>query len=289
MCDTAIKPLAKALATPATQLFLSKAKRTHDALRARTANRKGLTRWRPDLQTFYRSRFEAATAHLAPEHALHLMTLCFAYKTRAGVLAFLDSVGEGVGPVWAELLRGVVLESGWDVLRHEGVEEEDDDDDDDNDEDATSSPGTAEGFEIPTLGIAFPKQSFLAWAMHVPVAHLTIEEVLRWPAACGLGLSREVKGEVCGRLAGGWCAGGEERGVRDFFAALCVGRSGLAWCEKPREGYGMLDVGAWVERWRGIRGGEGEGEGVLGAKRKREDSARPRVVKRVRWADEEEV
>ncbi|KAL5432130.1 hypothetical protein PMIN07_012524 [Paraphaeosphaeria minitans] len=162
MCDTAIKPLAKALATPATQLFLSKAKRTHDALRARTANRKGLTRWRPDLQTFYRSRFEAATAHLAPEHALHLMTLCFAYKTRAGVLAFLDSVGEGVGPVWAELLRGVVLESGWDVLRHEGVEEEDDDDDDDNDEDATSSPGTAEGFEIPTLGIAFPKQSFLA-------------------------------------------------------------------------------------------------------------------------------
>ncbi|KAK7184685.1 hypothetical protein DPSP01_000419 [Paraphaeosphaeria sporulosa] len=276
MCDTDIKPLAEALATPDTRLILSKAKRTHDALRARTASQAQLTRWRPDLQTYYQTQFTTATAHLSPEHALHLLTLCFAYKTRAGVLAFLDSVGEGHGFAWVEPLREVVEGWGRDALRRTA-------------EDAAGEEGAGddleEGFEIATLGVALPKQCFLAWAMHVPLEHLTVDEMLRHPAACGLGVSREVKEEVRGRMAEAWRGDAE-----DFFAALCVGRSELAWCEKPRDGYGMQDVGAWVERWKGIRRREGEvdGPGMLVGKRKtREDSARPGLVKRVRWADED--
>ncbi|KAF2445854.1 hypothetical protein P171DRAFT_484511 [Karstenula rhodostoma CBS 690.94] len=268
---TTIQPLSQALATFDIPLILTEAKRTHDALATTTTTQARLTRWRPDLQTIYRTQFDTATAHLAAEHKLHLLTICFAYKTRARVLAFLEHVADSFS--WAAPLKEVVEVAGRDSEGGEGG---------DGDEvgSAREDLHAVVGFTIPTLAIAYPKHFFLAWASYVPLAGLAVEELLAHPAACGLGLQREVKGEVREKM--GEFGGGE--GWEGFLATLCVGRTELAWCAKGREGYAVRDVEAWVARWRGMREREGELVSVLGKRGAREDSVRP--VKRVRWVDE---
>lgn len=278
--EMAIKPLSEALATPDIHLILPEAKRTHDALRTRTTTSPRLTRWRPNLQSFYQQQFHTATAHLDTEHKLHLLTICFAYKTRAAVLQFLSRVDAGVFP-WATPLRQLVETAGRDSCFFPAVEG------------SGVVPAVEDVFVIATLGIAFPKLFFVAWASHVPLLRLTSGELLGHAAACGLGLSWEVKGGVRDRMEGEMACGKgeeEEKGWETFFAALCVGRTELAWWkrEKGREGYSMEEVEGWVKRWRSVRQGDGEMDGSMIWKRAAkvlEDGAGP--VKRVRWADED--
>lgn len=111
--------LATSLANPATSLILSKAKRTYTALRARAATTTHLTRWRPNIQAFYRARFEAAVAAagLDSEETWMLMCVCFAFKTRAGIFGFLEDIGGESGFAWVGRVRGFV-----DGMGEDGVE-----------------------------------------------------------------------------------------------------------------------------------------------------------------------
>jgi hypothetical protein len=302
MGDIKFQPLGQALATVDARLIYAEAKRQHDALRSCAATSTRLTRWRVDLQTFYQNQFDTATAHLDPEQKLKLLTICFAYKTREKVLDFLDHVDPAAFS-WVEHLRNVVLASGRDSMHDNGVGVPAlaSDGDSTRTFDAVEAEAEAALFTIPTLPIAYPKHFFLAWAAHVPRTHLTITNVLAHPAACGLGLTRLLKNEVRVRMLDRWQAAEEEEGegLEDFFTALCVGRTSLPWYKKRRVGYGVVEIGGWVGRWKmardaeaeegaGATAGEASGVSPLGKRdvNRGDEGARPK--KRVRWVDKSE-
>ncbi|KAJ4346596.1 uncharacterized protein N0V89_010527 [Didymosphaeria variabile] len=210
--DLDLPPLGTALATPAGPLIYAEAQRQYAALVRTSAQTARLTRWRVDLGRFYQVQFETATKDLDAGQKEKLLVVCFAYKTRERVLCYLECLFDDEGcRFWVgKGVREIVLRAGRDSLFDTPDTDSANETDSQDGQDAVSPPTThssayanpdsqpaASGrsiptFTIPTLPLAYPTAYFSAWAMHVPIPHLTLGSFLTQPAVYGLALSRRI-------------------------------------------------------------------------------------------------
>jgi hypothetical protein len=214
--------LGGALTEVHADLILHEAKRQYEALlqmrhRRNEEMRSTRGQTRVDLPKYYRKLFDSATETLDQWEKHRLLTICFAYKTKARVLQFLDFVDDADFP-WRPALANVVQDSardtafgdvigakeGFTSCGGDGVDSGDSMDSgspDHSREDCTTAYGSCsradilEGayFVITTLPLAFPAKFFSAVASHAPIGSLTVQSILSYPCVMTLSLSEDLR------------------------------------------------------------------------------------------------
>ncbi|KAJ4303283.1 hypothetical protein N0V90_002176 [Kalmusia sp. IMI 367209] len=278
MVDIDLTPLGEALATVDGPLIYHEAKRQYEALlhaQHRNSNPSStiLTHQRVDLPTFYRLQFDNATTTLSTSQKVKLLHICFAYKTRERVLAYLDLLEEGDFD-WVKPLHLVVQIAGRDTLFESTPSSQ-------NNypaQDVVSSAPSTRAFSIraqayfviTTLPIAFPSHYFSAWAWYVPLPRLTVENLLAQPCTYQMAHSRQIKNLLRTKFLPDvfWTGvASEDAAWTAFFAHLLGGRVALGnsagdVLQFEGDGYGLGELGMWLEGWK-VERKRGTGGGAV--------------------------
>jgi hypothetical protein len=247
---------------------------------------------RMDLCQHYRDIFEDATSILDDLEKNLLLTICFAYKTRTGALAFLDLVDERKYP-WVPLLKGVVTERSRDTVFAEdvalGLDPEGELKTMDPHEPyglrsktavARVTPTNVKGpyFVITTLPLAFPEKFFVALASHAPIHVLEPSLILSHPSAMQLAHSDDLASSLRTQIPDFWKAdhppsalerysvarqrADDEASWTAFFDHLLDTRTTLTLTlpkgqaflmEEGESGYSEEDLSLWLAAWRAER------------------------------------
>ncbi|ORY13236.1 hypothetical protein BCR34DRAFT_586590 [Clohesyomyces aquaticus] len=254
MADTDLPPMGEAFAKVEPQLIYGEAKRQFEALQREALNRPDSLPPAPDdlsrptalspassnqhnhghinLPAYYRALFEqvASAFTLDVSERLMLLTLCFAYKTKARVLYFLDLLDSQTFR-WLRTFKTIIHNHAVDTLfaapqRNLAPSKANSNSTYNfrsKDPKALKGPakararvaglkGTETGkeevsesaFVVTTLPLAFPTHFFTTLVMHAPLASLTLPNVLAYPAAGQLWLADGIRSIVDGMRPDFW-------------------------------------------------------------------------------------
>ncbi|KAF2877863.1 hypothetical protein BDV95DRAFT_4827 [Massariosphaeria phaeospora] len=182
-----IPPMGAALAVLEQELVYNEAKMQHEALIGNGDVR--ATRGQGDISRYYRDKFDRATNNLEEAHKRLFLTVCFAYKTVANVLYFLD-LFHGHEHPWISAFKTITKAHGKDSnfsdTAIEGV---------------TLETRCEPYFIVSTLPLAFPSEFFTALSTLGPYEALKSANLLRYPSALLLANSASVNALLSANLA----------------------------------------------------------------------------------------
>ncbi|KAF2108689.1 hypothetical protein BDV96DRAFT_256952 [Lophiotrema nucula] len=278
-----LPPISKALAELNSETMYREAHRQYTFLNGRRQNALGGEARGPNnlssdikLASYYQRQFDEATDALDEWEKHKLLTICFAYKSRAGVLQYLKLL-EGSQWEWVPLFTNLVVNYGVDsafVAASQQLSIPSD----------VRTPSTRAKrrahfkkaipetatfttvsihprpyFVIPTLPLAFPTRFFAALVQLAPIQQLTIPRLLSYPAVLQLALYHPLKEYLGSNLPSYWIrklpsnAGEEHPEFRSwitFFDHLLDGNEILWPVSSTRQNQNRI-AGDFVEAGRG--------------------------------------